>query len=254
MMSSARPLARETSHRPWDPAMTAVVLIAHLPAGRRRVDPGDRGDEHRATVVLWPAAQVADLPVPPGQPGRQPGPGQPGLGLRPATIAAVAAALASAQVMAATVAVCHGPSAGRPVRGSTMWCSSRPSRCQRRQVIDEVATAPPGSRTGCAGESPDASGRSAATMGQPSRGAVPPVAMSPPRLTSTPPACPAAAMTARAARSEPSPLAVAPRSSRTPGGSRSSAPSSRTRCQPGAGTAAASGSSRCAPMAAKSRS
>ena len=43
-------------------------------------------------------------------------------------IAAVEAALASAQLAAATLTVRHGPAAGRPVRGSTMWCiTGRPA-------------------------------------------------------------------------------------------------------------------------------
>ena len=70
------------------------------------------------------------------------------------------------------------------------------------------------------------------------------MAMSPPRLTRTPPARPVADMTARAARSEPTPLAVAPRSSRMPAGSQSTGPSSRTRSHPGAGAGGAGGSPR----------
>src|ERR1019366_9206578 len=105
----------------------------------------------------------------------------------PATIAAVAAALASAQVAAATLTVCQGPSAGSPVRGSTMWCNPCPARRHWRQVIDEVATAPPASRTVCVRDEPCSSGLSATRIGRPPSGASRAMALSPPRLTSTPP-------------------------------------------------------------------
>ena len=73
---------------------------------------------------------------------------------------------------------------------------------------------------------------SATSTGQPPVGASPATAMSPPRLTSTPPPVMAAAA-ALAARSEPRPFAVAPRSSRDPAARRRQRPSSRTDSQPG---------------------
>ena len=60
----------------------------------------------------------------------------------PRTTAAVLAVLAATQVRAATVTVRHGPSAGRPVRGSTRWCRSVPSTVHRRARVDEVASPP----------------------------------------------------------------------------------------------------------------
>jgi hypothetical protein len=56
--------------------------------------------------------------------------------------AAVLAAFASAQLSAATETVRHTGSAGRPVRGSRMWCSTSPPRCQRRAAVLEVARPP----------------------------------------------------------------------------------------------------------------
>ena len=214
---------------------------------------GGRGLD-AAAVLARPAAGAAHLTAVADEPRREARRGQPFRRRSPATIAAVAAALASAQVAAATLTVCHGPSAGSPVRGSTMWCSTWPARRHWRQVIDEVATAPRDSRTRWGREEPAGPGPSVTTIGQPSRGGVPAVAMSPPRLTSTPPVFRHAASAARAARSDPRPLAVAPRSRRTPAGSRSSGPSSLTACQPGAGAGGPGGSRRSGSIAAKSRS
>ncbi len=114
-----------------------------------------------------------------------------------------------------------------------MWCISRPPRRHCRQVIDEVATAPATRRTAWVEAWPEGSGSSATRIGHPSQGGCPSTAMSPPRLTRTPPSCRFADMAARTARSDPRPLAVAPRSSRTPLGSRSTGPSSVTDRQPG---------------------
>ena len=58
------------------------------------------------------------------------------------------AVLASTQELAATVAVRHGPVAGRPVRGSTMWWYSPRAVCQRRTVVLEVASPPAAERDG----------------------------------------------------------------------------------------------------------
>jgi hypothetical protein len=65
----------------------------------------------------------------------------------PATIAAVEAAFATAHEGAATLAVRQGPSAGAPVRGSTMWWSTPSPRRHRRRVVDDVAIAPCNRRT-----------------------------------------------------------------------------------------------------------
>src|SRR6202011_5124515 len=62
--------------------------------------------------------------------------------------AAVAAALASTHVAAATETMAHGVRAGRPVEGSMMWCSSTPPRRQRRAVVPDVAR-PPSKITMC---------------------------------------------------------------------------------------------------------
>jgi len=63
----------------------------------------------RRTSPLWPTSRAGRPSLVSQDTARQ-----------PATIAAVAAAFASAQVAAATLTVRHGPSAGRPVHGSTM--------------------------------------------------------------------------------------------------------------------------------------
>src|SRR5581483_4833723 len=60
----------------------------------------------------------------------------------PMTTAAVLAALAATQVGPATLTVFHGVTAGRPVRGSTMWWSSPPSVVQRRTCVPELASPP----------------------------------------------------------------------------------------------------------------
>ena len=60
----------------------------------------------------------------------------------PSTIAAVAAALASTQLAAATDAVRHSGTGFSPVRGSTMWCTHPDEVRHRRTVVDEVARPP----------------------------------------------------------------------------------------------------------------
>ena len=249
--SSASPLPRETNHSACDPPSTVTCPSRRPIPG---VDVAARGSP--AAAARWRPGQPprhADPAVVADQPGRdarpRPASSPPAA---PATIAAVAAAFASAQVAAATLAVRHGPSAGSPVAGPR--CDAAP--CRRAATAGRSPTRwrPPRRPAGQAAPSAPAwSGSSATVTGQPPRGGVPATAMSPPRLTSAPPCCPAADMTARTARSAPTPLAVAPRSSRMPGGSRSSGPSSRTSCQPGAGTGAPGGPPS-GSMAAKSRS
>ena len=60
----------------------------------------------------------------------------------PSTMAAVAAALASTQLAAATDAVRHRGAGFSPVRGSTMWCAHHADVRHRRTVVDEVARPP----------------------------------------------------------------------------------------------------------------
>ncbi len=57
-------------------------------------------------------------------------------------IAAVLAVLAPVHVAAATDTVRHTAAAGRPERGSRMWCSTSPPRRQRRAVVLDVARPP----------------------------------------------------------------------------------------------------------------
>ena len=128
-------------------------------------------------------------------------------------IAAVLTVLAARQVCAATLTVRHTGSADHPVRGSRMWWTrSAPRRHRRRIVLDVASAAPDGSATEPAGSSAS----SWTSTCQPPSGAGPAVAMSPPRLMSTP--LPVARWTRSAQRSAAIALAVAPRSSTTPGG------------------------------------
>ena len=144
----------------------------------------------------------------------------------------VLATFASTHVFAATVTVRHGDSAGRPVRGSTRWWSSVAPLRQRRTVVDDVASPPHLIATVRPGASGGAAWSSTIRTGHPSAGVVPATAMSPPIPTRAPPATAAAAV---AARSHARALAVAPRSSSTPAGTRTVAAtsSSSTVCQPG---------------------
>ena len=138
-------------------------------------------------------------------------------------IAAVLAMLASVQLAAATETVRQTGAAGSPVRGSRMWWSTSPPRRQRRAAVLEVARPPPWMATTADGPACASSGRplmSCTRIRQPPAGGWPLTAMSPPRLTSTPQ--PSAPAMRAAERSAAQALAVAPRSSRTPGGTRSS--------------------------------
>ena len=69
----------------------------------------------------------------------------------PSTTDAVLAALASTHEPAATVTVRQGVSAGRAVRGSTMWWSSPPEVVQRRTCVPELASPPADDRNGRTG-------------------------------------------------------------------------------------------------------
>ena len=109
--------------------------------------------------------------------------------------------------------------AGRPVRGSTMWCSSPPPRrasgarrCSRSRGRRTRSRRPwPGASSGAAWSS-------AIRTGQPPAAAAPATATSPPSETSTPHA--GRRRRPRPRRSAASALAVAPRSSSTPRGTR----------------------------------
>jgi len=125
---------------------------------------------------------------------------------------------ASTQVSAATVARRHGVCAGRPVPGSMMWCCSTPPRSQRRTRVLDVAIAPLHRVTRSEMSSIGSLLSSLICTVQPPEGGVPATAMSPPRLTRTPPTPPRALRAAAAARSAARALAVAPRSSSTPAG------------------------------------
>jgi hypothetical protein len=132
--------------------------------------------------------------------------------------------LASTQFEAATDTVRQCSAAGAPVRGSTMWCAAPPRRRQRRTVVLDVDKPPEAIRSSCPGASGPARWLSATRTAHPPGGAAPAVAMSPPRLTRTPSAS-LAASARRAARSAARAFAVAPRSSRTPAGTRTVAAS-----------------------------
>ena len=84
-------------------------------------------------------------------------------------MAAVAATLASTQFAAVTVAVRHHGAAGRPVRGSTMWCRTTSPRFQRRTVVLDVASPPVRMLTVCPGASMGLAWSSVTRIGQPPR-------------------------------------------------------------------------------------
>ena len=67
-----------------------------------------------------------------------------------------------------------------------MWCIVRPSWLQRRTVVLDVARPPERIETVCPGAVASLRWSSVTWMRQPPAGAGPAVAMSPPRLTSTP--------------------------------------------------------------------
>ena len=162
----------------------------------------------------------------------QPCPASHPVPARPRMIAVVLATFAASAVGAATDTVRHTGGAGRPLRGSRMWCSCRPPRCHRRAIVVDVARPPYDSVTSADGPGGGSAGcpvTSCTRTRQPPPGGSPATAMSPPRLTSTPQ--PSRSASSVAARSAAHALAVAPRSSRTPGGTVSSRPSSRTSCQ-----------------------
>ena len=186
--SSTSPLPRERNHSPCDPAAAAPMPPPSppglaKPAGQstgpacRTKSTGQRGrgasrprrpaEPPSRRTVPWCATSRDGSPVAASQASAS----------RPATIAAVLAALAWAQLAAATLTVRHGPSAGHPVRGSTMWCTARPSRRHLRPVTDDVASAPAVSRTTCSGRPPPRPRigcQSATATGQPPVGGRPP--------------------------------------------------------------------------------
>src|SRR3954470_2377135 len=132
---------------------------------------------------------------------------------QPRMIAAVLTVLAAKQVCAAALTVRHTGSADHPVRGSRMWWTTSLSHRQRRWIVLDVASAAP---DGSATEPAGSSASSWTKTCQPPSGAGPAVAMSPPRLMSTP--LPVAWCARWAQRSAAMALAVAPTSSRIPGG------------------------------------
>src|SRR5439155_4078047 len=134
------------------------------------------------------------------------------------TSAAVVAMFASVQSAAATLTVRQLARTGAPVPGSMMWCIVAPARCQRRTAVLEVARPPERIETVWPATERSLRWSSVTRTCQPARGAGPHVATSPPRLTSAPQ--PLASAATRAARSAAHALAVAPRSMRTPGGTR----------------------------------
>ena len=245
--STARPLARETNHSACEPPSTA--LIARLPAA---ASPPRRGASRRTRGC--PARhRCPGRPPAPGQPFRsrtrpswpvsragRPGRGQPVLrrGARHDRRRAGRVGVGAGRRG-------HGRRAPRPVRGP-------PGPRVHDVVQHRAAAAPPpdGDRRGrdrARGQPDELAPRLAARrppvrlLGHGDRPAVPrrrpghgDVAAQADQDAAR--VDPVADMAARTARSAPSPLAVAPRSSRMPGGSRSSGPSSRTSCQPGAGT------------------
>src|SRR6266852_4559957 len=135
----------------------------------------------------------------------------------PITIAAVDAMFASTHEAATTLAVRQRPATGRPVDGSMMWWRTTPPRVHRRTVVLEVAIPPDWMVMVSSSSSMGALLSSLICTAHPSGGGSPATAMSPPRLTSTPPA-PTALYAAAAPRSTASALAVAPRSISTLGG------------------------------------
>src|ERR1700694_3417280 len=118
--------------------------------------------------------------------------------------------LASTQVAATTLTLRQQLSAGRPVAGSMMWWRTTPPRVQRRTVVLEVAIPPEEMLIASSLSSIGAALSSLVWIDHPWAGASPATAISPPRLTSTPPPS-IARQAAAAARSEASALAVAPR-------------------------------------------
>src|SRR5207247_9675586 len=114
---------------------------------------------------------------------------------------------------------------GRSVRPGT----------HRRTVVADVAIPPELMETASSPSEVGVAASSLAWIDQPCGGGAPATAISPPRLTSTPPSFEIALSAAVAARSEASALAVAPRSSSTPRGTMTVlvAGLNWTACQPG---------------------
>ena len=138
----------------------------------------------------------------------------------PRSSAAVAAMFACAQSAAATLTVRQRCAPARRCAGSIMWCIVWPrvapaahGRARRREPSRAR------SRSSAPGRVGSLRWSSVTLIAQPPGGAGPAVAMSPPRLTSTPQPL-AGERGARAARSAAHALAVAPRSRRTPRGTR----------------------------------
>jgi hypothetical protein len=151
------------------------------------------------------------------------------------TIAAVLAAFAQ-HVEEASVASVHFVRATSPVRGSAMWCKSSPPRGQLRTFVPELASPPPRSATTSPTSAAEVRESKSMPTCHPPLGASPVIAMSPPKLTSTPQDSCAAIH--RAARSAANAFAEEPRSIRTSGGMRTLrfTSSNSIARQPGAGS------------------
>ena len=105
------------------------------------------------------------------------------------TTAAVAATFAWTQSAAATLIVRQGVRTGVPEPGSMMWHIVCPSWLQRRTDVLEVASPPERIETVCPGAERSQGWSSVTRIRHPPTGSrAPEAAMSPPRLTSTPPA------------------------------------------------------------------
>ncbi len=143
---------------------------------------------------------------------------------------------------ATTVTAASPVRAERPVRGSTRWWCSAPSRRQVRSQRLLVATAPERSAqrpSSC----PGAHGSSTATTHPSSVGARPSTRTSPPTFTEAPSA-PASSRSATS-MSAASPLPIPPGSNPVPGVSRAACPSStKTTCDPDRARRASSGAPR----------
>ena len=180
------PEAAEAGDRPSRAAtMPSTMLMVNM---TRATTPVPRPRAHSASVMPPPPVgqppRVTSVPCVGDKAGRKAGAAQPGEGV---------------------VALDHGRGgggvgpqrggcddrdaapgtlgAGAGVDGSTRWWRCTPPWVQARFALLEVATAAPGARVICWGTS---LGRSWTSTCQPPSGAGPAVAMSPPRLTSTP--------------------------------------------------------------------
>ena len=104
----------------------------------------------------------------------------------PRTSAAVPRCSRRRRSPAATLTVRQGPRTGAPAAGSMMWCIVTPSWRQRRTAVEEVARPPEAIEIVCPGASGPSRWSSVTWISQPSAGAAPAVAMSPPRLDQHP--------------------------------------------------------------------